>query len=164
MQKLNHMSTRLLRVTAVAAAIALSLLSAGVWAHSGASGIIKERMEAMKSMGAAMKATGAMISGKQAYDAEKIREAARAIGKHASETVELFPDTEESRNLHISEAAPAIWEKKDDFTALALELAKTSEQLAQNARSEDKKLVIENFKAVGGACKTCHERFRIKKD
>ena len=46
----------------------------------------------------AMKATGAMISGKQAYDAEKIREAARAIGKHASEAVELFPNTEESRN------------------------------------------------------------------
>jgi cytochrome c556 len=164
MLTLNFSGANACRVLILFAAIVTFSVNSDINAHSGASGVVKERMEAIKSMGAAMKTIGAMDLGKEKYDAEKARKAARRIGTHAGEVVALFPDTKDNHNPEVSEAAPAIWGKSDEFSALALKLANSSEQFAQNADKSDNQQVLKDFKAVGVTCKACHERFRIKKD
>ena len=49
------------------AALVLVLASGTVYAHRGATGIVKKRMDVMVSLGSAMKALTAMMRGKQAY-------------------------------------------------------------------------------------------------
>ena len=55
---------------AVVLLLAVPLASA---AHSGATGIVKERMDAMKDIGRATKLVAAMFQGKQPYDAAAVR-------------------------------------------------------------------------------------------
>ena len=52
---------------AVAALVLVLVLASGtVYAHRGATGIVKKRMDAMTALGSAMKALTAMMRGKQA--------------------------------------------------------------------------------------------------
>lgn len=133
-------------------------------AHTGASGIVKERMDAMKLMGAAMKAAAGALASGPAYDAAIIEASAKVLGNHAAKMVSLFPDTAMSRGSKASEAAPAIWEKQDEFLALATKLSDESSKLAETADSGDQSAVKAQFQVVGGVCKACHEQFRIKKN
>ena len=64
------------------AALVLVLASGTVYAHRGATGIVKKRMDAMVSLGSAMKALTAMMRGKQAYDAERVKAHAGTIAGH----------------------------------------------------------------------------------
>lgn len=143
-------------------AICFALLGAGaVLAHSGATGIVKERMDAMKAIGKAMKSLGAMAKGEAAFDAGKVGAASKTISDHAGEFDRLFPDTKASRKSHVTEAAPAIWTDKPAFLALAKDLVEAAGALETvGARAE----LGAQMKALGATCKGCHEKFRIKKN
>ena len=67
------------------AALVLVLASGTVYAHRGATGIVKKRMDVMVSLGGAMKAFTAMMRGKQAYDAERVKVHAGTIAGHGGE-------------------------------------------------------------------------------
>ena len=74
------------------AALVLVLASGTVYAHRGATGIVKKRMDAMVSLGSAMKALTAMMRGKQAYDAERVKAYAGTIAGHGGEKLtSAFP-------------------------------------------------------------------------
>ena len=60
---------KLIFSTAVIAVISATTLPVSVSAHGGASGIVKERMDAMGMMGDAVKALKDMMQGKADYDA-----------------------------------------------------------------------------------------------
>jgi cytochrome c556 len=92
-------------------------------AHSGASGVVKQRMDAMKGMTAAMKAL------KAAFDAGKQR---GQVAQHAAATIRdtsgehmtmLFPHGSLKKP---SEAMPAVWEDRLDFEAQAEALHQNS--------------------------------------
>ena len=101
-------------------ALALLLASAAV-AHRGATGIVKKRMDAMTSIGSAMKGLTAMLRGKQAYDPDRVKASAKIIAGHGGESMtSLFP---EGSLKHPSRAKPAIWADWERFSALARELA-----------------------------------------
>ena len=146
----------------LALCLCLAFLGAGaVFAHTGATGIVKERMEAMKAIGKAMKALGAMAKGDAAFNAARIQAASKTITGHAGDFDRLFPDTNKSRKSHVSEAAPAIWTQKPEFLALAKKLADAAAGLEGiSARGE----LGGQMKALGTTCKGCHEKFRIKKN
>ncbi len=146
--------------TLVGAALVV-LAVGGVHAHSGASGVVLERMELMKSVGSAMKKIGGMVTGKQEYNAEMVKAAANEIASHGANIEGLFPDTPESKDSKVSEAAPAIWEKPQDFMVETKKLTEAATKLA--AASADQASALEAFKVLGGTCKSCHESFRIKK-
>ncbi|WP_425053806.1 c-type cytochrome [Psychromarinibacter sp. S121] len=111
----------------IPAALAIGVASAAL-AHTGATGIVKERMVAMSAMGDAVKAIAPMMSGEAAYDAEVVREAAELIGSHAgSAMTELFPENNENAASYVKDA---IWEDWDTFTELAERLHTYSEGLA----------------------------------
>ena len=109
----------------------LAVASPGTYAHRGATGIVKQRMDAMTSIAGAMKALRAMMRGKQAYDAKRVKAYARAIAGHgAGNLTALFP---EGSLKHPSRANPAIWADWDRFSALARQLAVYADALASAA-------------------------------
>ena len=100
-------------------------------AHEGATGVVKERMEAMKAIGAAMKRIAAMMRGLQDYDAVAVADAARTIEAHGGDAMtDLFP---QGSAHDPSEARPVIWEDWDRFKALAQDLVLYSRALAEAA-------------------------------
>ena len=145
-----------------AACAATALLLCGVaWAHTGAKGIVKERMDVMSSIGANMKTIGEMLKGKTAFDGKRVEAAARAIAGHADKFHHLFP---EGTTEKPSEALPAIWTDWDRFIELAANMKKTSIVLAETAPSASEAGDIRiAFLLVAGTCKACHADFRLKK-
>ncbi len=165
--------------------LVLLLAFATALAHRGATGIIKQRMDAMMSLGGAMKALTAMMSGKQPYDAERVKAYAGTIAGHGGESLtSLFP---EGSLKHPSRANPAIWTDWGRFSALAQELAVYAGALASAAsnqrasiavsggkgpgtrrrdtRPEDLATVAPNtvFMLLRRTCSNCHRTYRTKK-
>ncbi|MEM8688592.1 MAG: cytochrome c [Pseudomonadota bacterium] len=143
-------------------AVCFALLGTGaVWAHSGATGIVKERMDAMKAISKAMRSLDAMAKGKTAFRKATVKVASRTIKEHATTFDRLFPDTNHSRKSHVTEAAPAIWADKPVFLALAQKMADAAKGLdAVSAHTQ----LPQHLRALGATCKGCHEKFRIKKN
>ncbi len=103
-------------------------------AHSGASGIVKERMALMDRLGKAMKSLNAIFSNQAAYEVATVKEAAGVIEKHAGEAmIKTFP---EGTNKKPSEALPIIWEDWDEFKSLANKLETYAAALGAAATNE----------------------------
>ena len=108
-------------------------LPGGLLAHTGATGIVKERMELMKSVGAAMKTLAKMFKGEEPYDADAVRKAATQIQGHGGETMtKLFPEGSLDKP---TEALPTIWEDWERFELLAAQLVDYSGALAKAANN-----------------------------
>ena len=160
-------------------------------AHKGAKGVVKERMDAMKSIGDSMKAIKKMLQGEMAYDAAKLKKAAGTIRAHAGEPLtKLFPKDSLQKP---TEATPKIWEDWEGFKANAMRLRdyagaleNSAERRGTAAEASGMMAAIQAsniteggwpsvmeldqmptqlvFMAVGKTCKSCHESYRIKKD
>lgn len=128
-------------------------------AHEGATGVVKERMDAMKSIGQQVKIMVPMLKGTLPYDPAQVEKSASIIENHSGETfTAFFP---EGSTHHPSEAMPDIWDDWSEFTALSEELkttAGTLKTVAANGGSEG------DFKAALGTmlrtCKSCHSDYR----
>ena len=146
---------------AILAASSLMTVSAFAFAHSGATGIVKQRMEAMKDVGKQMKIIGEMIKGTAAFDGLAAKKAADTISEHAAEIQNLFP---EGSTQSPSEALPAIWSEWDEFIAIADEMKFEAEKLSTIAKTASNTQEIKaQFMSVGKTCSGCHERYRLKK-
>ena len=110
---------------------AIASFSVTAFAHSGATGVVKERMDAMKTMGDAVKRIKPMMSGEAAYDEAAVREAAQAIAEEAGTAMtKKFP---EGSTDHPSEVLPRTWDEWDRFTGLAEQLEVAANGLARAA-------------------------------
>ncbi|OOY05392.1 cytochrome c [Thioclava sp. F28-4] len=105
-------------------------MATAVFAHGGAEGVVKERMDAMSAMGQSVKKLAPMMRGETDYDAAAVRAAARVFIEHSDGLTELFPEGSDSKP---SEAKPEIWSEWDKFSALADQLKTASEGLAEAA-------------------------------
>ncbi|MBD8892532.1 c-type cytochrome [Roseibium litorale] len=110
-----------MKFTALTAAGAILLAgSVAAYGHGGASGVVKERMEAMEVMGKVMKSLSSIMRGEKDYDADAVRKGAEVIGTHSGEALtKLFP---EHSTGSPSEAKHEIWTDWDEFSALADQL------------------------------------------
>ncbi|MGI9484228.1 MAG: c-type cytochrome [Hyphomicrobiales bacterium] len=145
----------------VAAVVAIAATSV-VLAHSGATGIVKKRMDAMSDIGKNMKTIGTMLKGEAAFDGEAVKASASVIAGHAKEIPHLFP---EGSNEKPTEALPSVWDKWDEFTAIASDLESAAGRLAEVASSAgDVSEIKKQFLGVAKTCKSCHEDFRLKKE
>jgi len=144
--------------TAGLAAISIGGLA---FAHSGATGIVKDRMESMKSIAGSMKAISKLDWAKPKKARASLLKNAEAISGHASHMVKMFPEGSIKRP---SEAIPAIWEKPDEFARLAEALETRAAELAAMAPKVSSGDEIKpQVASLGETCKTCHEGFRKKK-
>ena len=141
-------------------AAALLLSTAGdppASAHEGATGVVLQRMESMKSIGDAMKRLSSMYRGEAAYDPAVLRESAEAIGRHGGERMtDLFPDGTVG---HPSEALPTIWQDWARFSELADDLSRYAGALAEAADAEEMP-PRSTFARLGRVCRSCHTEFR----
>ncbi|HKK29568.1 MAG TPA: cytochrome c [Alphaproteobacteria bacterium] len=141
-----------------------------VSAHTGATGVVKERMDAMKDMREAMKALNAMLK-EGSYDRAEAQKAAFTIRDHSGEQMTgLFP---EGSLQHPSESLPTVWEEWPEFAAQAEELRVHADALGAamgNAAMGNSKAEIppalqglspeDLFRRTARTCKTCHDGFR----
>ncbi len=130
------------------------------YAHSGAEGIVKERMDMMDKIGKNMKAMKGMIQGKTELSPDKIVSNAESIQSASKHIKKMFP---EGSINGPSEALPTIWENWQKFSSLTEELSIESENLKQLSTSQDKRSLMKQFAKVGKICRSCHTDFRKKK-
>ncbi len=152
-------------------ALAAVFLPTGLKAHSGAHGVVMDRMEIMISHDEARAAIENMLFGDADYDAQRIQAYAKAIADQSGDALtKLFPED----SLHQpSLALPAIWQDWEAFKALAQELKRNAETLEEAAArypaksSQDTQpqvtgdiTVEQAFEALGDTCNSCHLKFR----
>lgn len=119
---------------ALLAGLGILFAAAGVLAHGGATGIVKQRMDHMETVGDAMKTLTAMMRGKLDYDAAEVRSLAGTIADHGGESLtELFPEGSLDKP---TEALPAIWQDWDRFTDLARQLTDYATALVDAAGND----------------------------
>ena len=126
-------------------------------AHSGATGVVKERMQGMKAMSDATKGLGALRAGAIPFNVETMRLSAMEIARHAQEAKELFP---EGSLKSPSEALPLLWDEKAAFNKLFDDMAADAALLQEMS---DLGAATPVMNRIGEACKECHWRYRIKK-
>jgi cytochrome c556 len=147
-----------IKVLAALGALALTPLVLPAAAQNTA--VIKERQEAMKAVGKSAKTAGQMLKGEVPFDPATAAELFATMHASAEKFGGLFP--EDSKTGEKTEAAPAIWEKPEDFKA---KLAKFDGDIsaAIAAKPADLDAFKAAFQAVGANCKGCHQEFRVDK-
>ncbi len=137
------------------------MLTAGyAAAHTGATGPVKERMDAMSAIADALKAIAPMATGKSEADPAVIEAHAATIIDHAGQIPDLF--SEETPG-GISEARAVIWRDWEDFTARAARMQAAAEGLRDMASTDDPQALEASFGELAQTCKGCHELYREKK-
>lgn len=131
------------------------------FAHGGATGVVKERMDAMKAMADHMKTIGAMVKGEARFDGKTAAAAAKAIARGGGKIGALFP---EGSNHPPSEARGLIWREWNNFLRLTSHLEEAALALSAKAgASANSREIGAEFGALGKTCKSCHEKYRIEK-
>ena len=140
--------------------LAAALLLAGLpaQAHEGATGVLKERMEAMESMAKAMKEIRRRILANR--DLPGVTSDAARIATLAERLPLLFPAGSNSRP---SEALAAIWQQWPKFQAEADRLQHAAGKLGESAAVGDATQVGAQYRVVGQVCLDCHNQFRAKR-
>ncbi len=110
--------------------VMIAVLSPISYAHDGATGVIKQRMDMMGEIAKAMKSIGQMVKGEIDYNADIATKSALEIEKHAERLPQLFPENSTTKP---SEALPAIWENWEEFNQLMKEMKTQSRSLTDIA-------------------------------
>jgi len=147
------LSRSLLAATA-GAGLSLILAASAV----GAGNPVEERQATMKHIGQGVKEASGYVSGKDAWDAAKVKALMSGIAADAKKAHGLFPKGSDKDPK--SEALPKIWESKADFDKKMDELAAAATTAGKSANADEFKT---NFKAIGATCKSCHDSYRAKK-
>ena len=140
----------------VAILILTSVTFGNAIAHSGATGIVKERMDYFKASQINLKKIRVHISNE---NYESIIPLANSIASWSSKMPDYFPV---GSNIKPSEASPKIWSDFAGFTAAAQLNWKATVSLAKAAKIGDRDSVITAFKETAESCKSCHKTYRLK--
>lgn len=144
--------------TRLAAAGALAALAAAVPAAAQDTDPIATRQALMEQVGEAGGAANAMVRGEADYDALAARLAMRTIFAAATAFPHYFPEGSESGGD--TEAAPAIWENRQDFDGHARAMAEDAAAAIAPA-GEGVDSLRAAFGEVAANCRACHETYRI---
>jgi len=147
----------------VTAALILSFAGAAA-AFAAASpdprlGAVAHRQAEMKKMGGALKAVAGYAQG-TSDDVGQLRQAAAAARDVAAGLPRLFP-AGTGQGVGTSRAKPNIWSERDAFNRRILGLRSASAALALAAVAGNRDEVKPKFRAVGAACKSCHDFFQV---
>jgi cytochrome c556 len=122
--------------------------------------IIDKRQSLMKRSAEMARMGSAMIRGEVPFDAAKVQEILAAFAEDAGAMPSLFPDCSKT-GLHTT-AAPAIWNKADDFKAAVARFAADIKAAQDNVK--DTATLKTAFQMLGRDCGNCHQAFRTKTD
>ena len=124
------------------------------FAHEGAQGIIKERMDKFKESKSIMRQINKNFANR---NFQKIKNGALKLKKWGSEMKNYFP---EGTNTSPSEANENIWLEPEKFKAAIENFKQASTVLLKTIDEEDLDKTIAAFRSLAGTCKGCHKKFR----
>jgi len=125
--------------------------------HEHATGIVKERMEIMKSIAKGMKAISQRLKSKS--DLAAIKVDAEAIAVQAPHIIDLFP---KGSTQPPTEARASIWQNWPDFESKVHALEIESDKLVKQ-NTDDFAALSAQVQAVSQTCSACHTKYRVKK-
>ena len=125
-------------------------------AHSGATGIVKERMDYFKASQENLKKIRTHIRN-ESYPS--IIPLANSIASWSAKMSDYFPV---GSDIKPSEASPKIWSDFEGFTAAAQLNWKATVSLAKAAKIGDRASIITAFRETAESCKSCHKTYRLK--
>ena len=125
-----------------------------LYAHQGATGIVKHRMDAFTKAKSQMREIQAAL---RESDRETISAITSEMQIWAQQMQEAFP---EGSDIPPSEALPAIWDDASGFADAITAYQTALIALHSAAQTDDSAAVRERFKAVGQACASCHKGYR----
>lgn len=122
--------------------------------------VIKERHDNFEAIGDAFKAIRGELE-KDAPDFALIATKATDINTAAGKIEGHFPAGTSVDDGYKTEALATIWQKPEEFKAATQKLLDESAKLATVAGEGNKEAVAAQAMAMGGACKGCHDKFRL---
>lgn len=138
---------------AIAFVLGASLTSATL-AHSGATGIVKERMDGFKAAKKSMKILKSTV---RSSDFATIAREAETLNLWFENLDGYFPA---GSNPKPSEALDLIWQEYDRFSSITRDSANASAALLRGANEGDAELTREAFSELAASCKACHDDYR----
>jgi cytochrome c556 len=145
----------------VSLALLAAMLSSIAMAHDGhdhATGVVKERMITMTSLGDRLLAISKRLRANK--DLDKIAGDAHVIHELAATIAKQFPP---GSTQAPTAAKPAVWQQWATFESNAKKLEVEAEKL-MNTKVSDGPALRAQFRAVAFACDGCHETFRVTQE
>ena len=136
-------------------ALALIASTGAALAHSGVTNpAVLERMEAMSTIAAEVKALTGMARGEVGFDAAEVARRMETIAATGAQVPVLFeaPETDPK-----SEAAPTIWTSYPEFTRRAVAMTDAAEA---GAGATDPAALQAALDALAETCRSCHASFK----
>ena len=122
------------------------------------------RQAVFKLLGVNIGAIVGMAKGAVPFDAAIAERNARRIAMLAP----MIPETVgamDTREFDVqTEALPLIWDNMDDFAAKAQDLVAAANAFADTAAGGDQGATLGGLRALGGACGSCHDTYRVDND
>lgn len=137
-------------------AVIFLLLSGPALAHEGATGIVKERMDAFKESQDHLKA---LVPLARENNWPEMADRAGQLMQWGDKMTSYFP---EGSHGAPSEAAMAIWEDSAGFSAAARHFTTQAGLVMDAAMTKDASLAKAAIKSLAASCKSCHAVFRSK--
>ncbi len=139
--------------------ISASAIGAGLFAHSGASGVVLDRMNAMMALGSVMKSVQPALKG-DVQDFKELKAQAAVMNTALVVLKQSFP---EGSDQEPSEASPKIWEDSEGFQGKMTELESAIANFTMAVETEDEESAKTSLQAFAGTCKSCHQEYRVKR-
>ena len=125
-----------------------------LYAHEGAKGIIKERMDKFKMSKSLMKKIN---KGLQNDNFIIIEKSAQTLLNWSKEMSSYFP---EGSDTPPSEASSDIWLDPEGFKIAIKNFELASLELITQSQSENFDMTVNSFRNLAQTCKGCHQKFR----
>tara|TARA_B100001250_G_scaffold127883_1_gene108849 strand:- start:17 stop:466 length:450 start_codon:yes stop_codon:yes gene_type:complete len=125
-----------------------------LYAHEGAKGIIKERMDKFKMSKSLMKKIN---KGLQNDNFIIIEKSAQTLLDWSKQMSNYFP---EGSDTPPSEASSDIWLDPDGFKIAIKNFELASLELITQSQSENFDMTVNSFRNLAQTCKGCHQKFR----
>jgi cytochrome c556 len=139
-------------VTALTLSCGFSVLA---YAHSGATGIVKERMDFFTQSKNNIKAIKTHFRN---GDLDAIVPLAKQIRDWSEKMPAYFPAGSDGKP---SEASPQIWLDFSGFERAANANYQAANRLVIAAEAGDSAVAVNAFKATAATCKSCHKSYRL---
>jgi cytochrome c556 len=125
--------------------------------------VIKERQDGLKSMGKIFKSVADQMRAGN-LDPATVKEASATITKTADAMANWFPVGSGTEAGVKTAAKPEIWSDNATFMAARQKLVEEAGKFAALANAGDMAAIGGGVRGLGGACKGCHDKFRVKED
>ena len=124
-------------------------------------GPIEDRQAAMKSVGKSMKALAGMFKGADEFSGESAESHGNNIMTSFNTAKALFTNGGEVKG---SSAKATIWSDAAGFSAAFEKGVAAAKAVSASGSEFDEDAFKGAFKQLAGACKGCHEKYRLPKE